>query len=193
MCNRVAAQARIAAYAQSDVCCQKRAVGFVDSLFEIVTPLVWGRPVVVVSEAAASDAEALAGVVEREHVTRLVTVPSLAAALIEVPDAGRRLGRIAGWTLSGEALPAELLERLSSVLPACRFVNLYGSDGGCGGCDLSCCGWQRDAERSDRSSDRQHAGLCAGRPSGAGADRRAGRALHWRQRVWRAAMWAVAD
>src|SRR4029077_8079430 len=127
MSNRVAAQARIGAYAASDVCCQKGSIGFGDTMFEIVTPLAWGRPLVVVPASASSDPAALADVLEREHVTRLVTVPSLAAALLEVVDAPRRLARLSGWTLSGEALAGELLERLSAALPSCRFVNLYGS------------------------------------------------------------------
>src|SRR6185503_12900016 len=125
--NRAMAQQGIAAYSEADVCCQKGSISFFDSLFEILAPLVWGQKLVVVSEVAASDVQALVLELEKGTVTRLVTVPSLAAAMLEVPDATPGLRRIAGWTLSGEAIGLDLLEQLSRALPECRFVNLYGS------------------------------------------------------------------
>jgi len=125
--NRVTAQQRIAAYSDTDVCCQKGSVGFVDSLFEILAPMSWGKKLVVVSSEASTDAQELISELKRHQVTRLVSVPSLALTMITLPEAPGRLAGINCWVLSGEACGAELLRRLSEALPNCRFVNLYGS------------------------------------------------------------------
>ncbi|MFZ8332639.1 AMP-binding protein, partial [Staphylococcus aureus] len=42
--NRMAAQPTIDPYIETDVCCQKGSLGFVESLLEILAPLAWGRP-----------------------------------------------------------------------------------------------------------------------------------------------------
>ena len=47
--------------------------------------------------------------------------------MMESPEAGRELKSLRSWTLSGEALPGDLLRRLRRSLPECRFINLYGS------------------------------------------------------------------
>src|SRR5262249_529632 len=48
-------------------------------------------------------------------------------ALISQSQLKRRLTALRTWTLSGEVLPAELLQQLTQALPGCQFVNLYGS------------------------------------------------------------------
>ena len=125
--NRVAAQQEIAAFSEVDRCAQKTSIGFVDSIFELVGPLLCGSQLTIAGEEAAKSPDELVALLEWARITRLVSVPSLAAAMLAVPRADRRLDMLRSWTLSGEALSGELLERLSSALPSCRFVNLYGS------------------------------------------------------------------
>ena len=127
MVHRLAAQNGIAALGPQDVCSQKTPTGFVDAMFEMLGALLSGAPLVVVPPAAAQDAVALMRVLEQEGVTRLLTVPSLAAGIAEMADFGERLSGLRYWTLSGEALPAPLLKRLMAGLPECGFVNLYGA------------------------------------------------------------------
>ncbi|HEU5138276.1 MAG TPA: amino acid adenylation domain-containing protein [Steroidobacteraceae bacterium] len=125
--NRLAAQAHFAAFADGDVCCHKTAVGFVDSIAEALGPLTYGLPLVVATATVARDADALAGLIERESVTWLITVPSLARSLVDTPENIQRLVTVRHWTLSGEPLTPALLRQLQASLPECRFVNLYGS------------------------------------------------------------------
>jgi amino acid adenylation domain-containing protein len=127
MVHRLTAQNGIAALDHKDVCSQKTPIGFVDAMFEMLGALLSGVPLVVVPPAAAQDAVALMHVLEQQGVTRLVTVPSLATAMAEMEDLGARLSGLRYWTLSGEVLPAPLLQRLMAELPDCRFVNLYGA------------------------------------------------------------------
>jgi amino acid adenylation domain-containing protein len=125
--NRIFAEGRIAAFMRHDICCQKTSITFVDSIFEIFGPLCNGLPLVIASAVALKNPDELTAVIEDARVTRLITVPTLASALLDRPLADKRLTTIRTWTLSGETLSAELLCKLSSALPHCRFINLYGS------------------------------------------------------------------
>jgi amino acid adenylation domain-containing protein len=125
--NRIAAQTGIAVLSDDDVCCQKTSIGFVDAVFELLGPLTRGVPLVIVRDDASKDPSELISIVARERITHLITVPSLASALIEEPQIKNSMGGLRSWTLSGEALSEDLLRQLLNVLPKCRFINLYGS------------------------------------------------------------------
>ncbi|QOY92809.1 non-ribosomal peptide synthase/polyketide synthase [Massilia sp. UMI-21] len=127
MVNRIAADAAIAGSDAADVFCQKTSIGFVDAVQELFGPLLLGRALVVADDETARSPQALAALLAAHGVTRLVTVPSLAQAMAEAPDAARQLAGLRQWTLSGEALNADVLAQLAQALPGCRFVNLYGS------------------------------------------------------------------
>jgi len=108
------------------VCCQKTSIGFVDSVFETLGPLCAGRPLVVIADGDG-EAETLTTIIERSQVTRLITVPSLAATLADDARYRARLAGLSTWVLSGEAFGGDLLERLIDAVPGCCLVNLYGS------------------------------------------------------------------
>src|SRR5262245_57416840 len=103
MANRIAAQTEIEPFAD-DICCQKTSIGFVDSIFETLGPLTTGTPLVIVSDAASKDPDKLTATIERAHVTRLITVPSLAVALASEPEMKHRLARLSTWTVRREAI-----------------------------------------------------------------------------------------
>src|SRR5581483_10617288 len=125
--NRITAQQAIGRYYEDDICCQKTSIGFVDAIFETLGPLSYGVSLVIASAAEAKDVQQLASLIEREHVTRLVTVPSLAQSLLESSQSMQSLCGLRNWTLSGEELRSELLRQLHESLPECTFSNLYGS------------------------------------------------------------------
>jgi acyl-coenzyme A synthetase/AMP-(fatty) acid ligase len=127
MVNRIFAQEGIAAFRADDICCQKTAISFVDAIFETLGPLSQGRPLVQASAAEAKDIQKLGLLIERHAVTRLITVPSLARALLESAEVVRCLASLRNWTLSGEELAPDLLLQLRRQLPDCTFINLYGS------------------------------------------------------------------
>jgi amino acid adenylation domain-containing protein len=125
--NRVQAQQQKMGYALAERCCQKTSLSFVDAVVEIWGPLLNGARLIVASEADSANPEELLKLLEREAVQRLITVPSLARALVEQEQASRSLSSVTRWTLSGEALSAALLQDLQADVPGCRFSNLYGS------------------------------------------------------------------
>jgi amino acid adenylation domain-containing protein/thioester reductase-like protein len=127
MVNRILAHADFAPFSDSDRCCHKTSIGFVDSIFELLGPLSYGRPVVIASAEEFKDVERLTSLIEREHITQLVSVPSLAQTMISSPHLMAGLRGLRGWTLSGEELNPGLLRALRDWLPECTFRNIYGS------------------------------------------------------------------
>jgi amino acid adenylation domain-containing protein len=124
--NRVQAQDRITACGADEVFCFKTAVGFVDAVAEMWVPLCKGGKLVIASQSATKDSSALARLIEVNGVTRLITVPSLARVWAEDPASMKSLEGLRSWSLSGEALDSELVQRLRRALPNCCLLNLYG-------------------------------------------------------------------
>src|ERR1700741_3993902 len=115
-------------FQEGEVCCQKTNLGFVDSIWEIFGPLLGGVPSVIVSEEGVRDPEVLVGELGREHVTRIVLVPSLLRALLEYePKLRERLPELRLWSCSGEVLPVELARKFGEAMPEARLLNIYGS------------------------------------------------------------------
>jgi len=126
--NRFAWMWRAFPFQPGEVTCQKTALSFVDSIWEIFGPLLQGVPAVVVPEATAREPRTLIQALAEGRVTRLVAVPSLLRMLLEIePDLGAALPDLRLLVSSGEALPPALARRLRRALPAVRLLNLYGS------------------------------------------------------------------
>jgi UDP-N-acetylmuramate:L-alanyl-gamma-D-glutamyl-meso-diaminopimelate ligase len=119
-------------FGPDEVACQRTPTSFVDSVWETFGPLCAGVPTCIVSDAATTDPDRLIALLASRFVTRVVLVPSLLDALLAArPDAPSRLPALTHWTLSGEAFPRTLAERLRAgrrdVKPALTILNLYGS------------------------------------------------------------------
>jgi UDP-N-acetylmuramate:L-alanyl-gamma-D-glutamyl-meso-diaminopimelate ligase len=115
-----------------EVACQRTPLSFVDSVWETFGPLCGGIPTCIVPDGVSTDPDRLIELLGSRSVTRLVLVPSLLDALLSVrPDLPSRLPALTHWTLSGEAFPRSLAERLRAgrrdVEPSLTVLNLYGS------------------------------------------------------------------
>ncbi len=111
-----------------EVCCQKTNLGFVDSIWEIFGPLLAGVPNVIIPHETARDPEEMLQLLAREHVTRIVLVPSLLRTLLDrAPNLQRRVPDLKLWTCSGEVLPADLAKRFREGFPDAKLLNIYGS------------------------------------------------------------------
>ena len=98
-----------------EVCCQKTALGFVDSVWEMFGPLLAGVTVVIADEDDVLDPARLLALLVEAGVTRLVLVPTLLSALLDhAPDLGAGLPRLPHWTTSGEYLSADLAARIQA-------------------------------------------------------------------------------
>ncbi|RYZ41974.1 MAG: amino acid adenylation domain-containing protein [Myxococcaceae bacterium] len=125
--NRFAWMWRTLPFEPGEVCVVKTALSFVDSVWELLGPLLAGVPSVLLPDDTVKDPARLVDALEAGRVTRLVLVPSLLRALLEVPDVARRLTSLRSWVTSGERLPDELAARFRERMPHARLLNLYGS------------------------------------------------------------------
>jgi amino acid adenylation domain-containing protein len=130
-------------FADGEVCCQKIAPSFVDSVIELFDPLLQGIPSVIIPEEIARDPQRLIPILADHRVTRIGLVPSLLQAILDHhPDLQHRLPCTRIWRCGGEALPAELCQRFQKVMPGCLLFNLYGST------EVSACATWYDASPS---------------------------------------------
>jgi acyl-coenzyme A synthetase/AMP-(fatty) acid ligase/acyl carrier protein len=116
-------------FVEDEVCCQKTALAFVDSIAEIWSPLLSGIPLAVIDDPALKDPARLVAMLAEHRVTRIVGVPSLLATLLESApsDISERLSRLRFCVSSGEPLPEDLARLFHQHLPRTRLLNLYGS------------------------------------------------------------------
>jgi amino acid adenylation domain-containing protein len=115
-------------FIESDICCQKTSLNFVDSVWEIFAPLLHGLPTVIIPDRAVKDINQFLETLSKQNVTRLVLVPSLLRAILDsFPDLDRRLPQLKYWICSGETLPMELSQQFREQMPQRVLINLYGS------------------------------------------------------------------
>jgi amino acid adenylation domain-containing protein len=111
-----------------EVGAQKTALNFVDSVWELLGPLLKGFPCVVVPDATLTDPAALIECLGERAVTRLWLVPSLLKVLLEsVPNLRARVPELKLWVSSGETLEPDLFARFQEILPEAVLCNLYGT------------------------------------------------------------------
>nr|WP_269329733.1 non-ribosomal peptide synthetase [Kineosporia babensis] len=125
--NRLLWGADVLGLGPGDRALAKSSVGFVDAATELLGPLAAGTAVVIAGEAAAGDPVALARAVREHGVTHLLTVPSLADVLAQVPNVAESLGSLRQWVCSGEVLAPATMAAVRRVAPSARLHNFYGS------------------------------------------------------------------
>jgi amino acid adenylation domain-containing protein len=115
-------------FEQWEVCCAKTTLSFVDSVWEMLGPMLKGIKTVVVGEQEARDVRELIRQMSEQAVTRIVVVPSLLEAMMRSdPDIGEKLREVKYWVSSGEELSKELKEEFRSRIKGARLLNLYGT------------------------------------------------------------------
>ncbi|MBD2607328.1 amino acid adenylation domain-containing protein [Scytonema hofmannii FACHB-248] len=115
-------------FKQGEVCCQKTAVSFVDSVWEIFAPLLQGIPTVIISNATVIDPQLFIETLANHKVTRIIVVPSLLRLLFDnYSHLAKKLSQLKLWISSGEALSVKLVKTFRELIPFAKLINLYGS------------------------------------------------------------------
>jgi amino acid adenylation domain-containing protein len=126
--NRLAWMWRACPFQSNETCCQKTSLNFVDSIWEILGPLLKGVPLVIVPDSALRDLSEFARLLESHSVTRIWVVPSLLRAFLEnIPDLQSRLPNLRFWVTTGEALTVDLLKEFRARMTNGLLCNLYGT------------------------------------------------------------------
>jgi amino acid adenylation domain-containing protein len=106
----------------------KTAISFIDSLWELLGPLLSGQPSVLARRDDVLSPTALVALMARHRVSRIWVVPSYLRVLLDsVPDLGAKLPHLKFWVASGEVLPVELAQAFDATLPHAILYNLYGT------------------------------------------------------------------
>ncbi|MET9182080.1 amino acid adenylation domain-containing protein, partial [Kitasatospora aureofaciens] len=145
--NHLAAVAARDPYRPGRPALAKSSMSFVDGATEILGSLLHGEGLVLADSDQAKDPAALAALIERHGVGRIMLVPSLLAALLDIAGP-ERLATCELWVTTGEAIPAYLAARFAEALPHARLANYYGAS------EIS-----GDAVTGDIDGERQPIGL----------------------------------
>lgn len=96
-------------------------------IWEVLRPLLDGRPVWVVPDAALRDPRAVAGYIADHGVTRILMTPSLLERVLGLPEVeiARARDSLATVIANGEVVTAKLTRLFCSVLPGADLVNDY--------------------------------------------------------------------
>lgn len=115
-------------FTKEEVCCQKTAISFVDSVWEIFAPLLQGIPTVIIPDAVVLDPQLFIETLADHKVTRIVLVPSLLRLLLDSYSyLTKNLSHLKLWITSGEALSVDLAQTFQKLMPEAKLINLYGS------------------------------------------------------------------
>jgi amino acid adenylation domain-containing protein len=111
-----------------EVGCQKTALSFVDSIWELFGPLLQGVPTAILDEETVRDPVLLVTELARHRVTRLWLVPGALRALLDAyDDVATRLPQLRFWVSTGEPISPELFERFCRAFPEATLHNCYGT------------------------------------------------------------------
>ncbi|KAA0944446.1 non-ribosomal peptide synthetase [Pseudomonas sp. ANT_H14] len=110
---------------ETDVLMQKAPISFDVSVWECFWPLITGCRLVLAGPGEHRDPHRIAQLVQEHGVTTLHFVPPLLQLFVDEPQAGEctSLRRLFS---GGEALPAQLRNRVLAQLPAVQLHNRYG-------------------------------------------------------------------
>jgi len=115
-------------FSEGEVCCQKTAISFVDSVWEIFAPLLQEIPTVIISNATVLDPPLFIESLAQHKVSRIILVPSLLRLLLEnYSHLVKKLTHLKLWITSGEALSVKLVQTFRELMPFAKLINLYGS------------------------------------------------------------------
>jgi amino acid adenylation domain-containing protein len=115
-------------FESAEVCCQKTSLNFVDSLWELLGPLVQGIRTVIIADRIVRDPYLLIQTLAAHNVSRIVLVPSLLAILLETQrDLDVQLPHLKLCIASGEPLREDLVKSFADLMPNGKLLNLYGS------------------------------------------------------------------
>ncbi|MBD0695343.1 non-ribosomal peptide synthetase, partial [Streptomyces sp. CBMA123] len=129
MVNHLLAKHADLELSEADTVVHNAPVTFDISVWQMLSPLVAGGRLRVVSRELAADPGALFTLADAEGVTVLEVVPSLLRAALDAWEAGAALPGLAALrrlVVTGEALPADLARRWFALRPGIPLVNAFG-------------------------------------------------------------------
>ena len=126
--NRLQWAGEAVPYAADERALARADTSFIDAVTELFSPLLHGVEVSVLPDEEVRHMDRLAAFLEREGVTRLVSVPSALRVLAALAEhKGTPFFGIRTLVSSGEPLHGALLHKLREAFPRAQVFNFYGS------------------------------------------------------------------
>jgi arthrofactin-type cyclic lipopeptide synthetase C len=114
-------------FRKGEICCHKTSPSFVDSIAELLLPLVCGVPLVLIPEPAAKDPNELVNYLAATKASRIVLVPSLLQSILQIKSLAELLPNLKLWVVSGEPLTKAIYKSFREAMGPVCLLNLYGS------------------------------------------------------------------
>ena len=115
-------------YKTDEVCCHKTSLNFVDSICEILSPILQGIPIVVIPDSVMRNPVSLINILSDHSISRITLVPALLEVLLDTGIAlDEKLKALKYCICSGDELRVETVMQVRNRLPSCRLLNLYGA------------------------------------------------------------------
>ncbi|WP_315828586.1 MULTISPECIES: amino acid adenylation domain-containing protein, partial [unclassified Bradyrhizobium] len=113
---------------EEEIYAHKSSPNVIDSLWEVLMPLVHGHITVMIPGFASKDLSALSAALSEMGATRVMMVPTLLSALIEAgAQTCDKLRSLRYWMSSGETLTAGLAMAFRKRFGGARLLNVYGA------------------------------------------------------------------
>lgn len=125
LANRLAWMARDVPAGPDAVACLKTSPAFVDAVCELLAPLAFGYPAVVLEPEASRDPTEIWNCMAAQRISHLILTPTLLSALMNQNKG--TLDSIRILQVSGEAFPPALARQARQRFPLARVINVYGS------------------------------------------------------------------
>lgn len=106
---------------------QKTSLSFIDSLWEIIHPLLQGIPIYLFPKNAAYEPDIFINTLCKNNITRVFLLPSHLLQLYKQAQSQQKLQSLKYIFTSGEHLSVELVRQHQQLLPSTKLINLYGS------------------------------------------------------------------
>ncbi len=115
-------------FKEDEVCCLQANLSFVDAVWEIFGPLLYGIKLVIFPESVSKDPTLFINWLSQNYVTRVGTIPTFLQTILET-DTGnlkQRLSNVRHWEISGESYSNNLIKNFKEILPSIKLLNRYG-------------------------------------------------------------------
>ncbi len=125
--NRYSSLSNLIPLDESGVFSQSSPLSSIDSIDEILYPLLWGASTAIISEKTIKDPRRFVKKLEQVRATNIILVPTLLRLILEMAnELDTRLIRLSHWIIGGEPLDAALVQDFHQKLPNAVLINYYG-------------------------------------------------------------------
>jgi len=115
-------------FTDEDIFCLKTTLNFVDAVWDIFQPLMFGKLLVLFPQDILQNQEKFISYLNNNKITRLSIVPSHLRTLIEYfPKLSEKLPTLKLLDVTGEEFPAKLAQDTCIALPGINIINRYGT------------------------------------------------------------------